>query len=90
MLPDDALNNGVTITLTATEPAKNGVNDQVLCGVSLNRNAGRCQEPQTTPRISPDQMGANFRCRRGSASPRHPNSSTGSLIAVNTKATIND
>jgi len=58
MLPDDALNNGVTITLTATEPAKNGVNDQVLCGVSLNRNAGRCQEP---PDDAENQPGPNGR-----------------------------
>ncbi len=45
MLLRDALNNCVTITLTATEPTKNGVNGQALCGVPLNRNAGKCHKP---------------------------------------------
>lgn len=56
MLPRDALNSAVTITLTATEPIKNGVNAQALCGVPLSRNAGRCQNPQIMPRIRPAQM----------------------------------
>ena len=89
MLPRDVLNNGVIITLIATEPVKNGVNDQALCWVPLNRKAGRCQKPQIAPRISPAQIGVNFLCIRGSARPRQPNSSTGPLIAANTGIATN-
>lgn len=78
------------MTLNAIEPTKKGVNDQALCGVPLSKNAGRCQKPQIAPRINPDQMGANFRCNRGRARPRQPNSSIGPLIAVNANATISD
>lgn len=82
MLPRDVLNNWVTMTLTATAPIKNGVNDQALCGVPLNRKAGKCQMPHMTPRIIPAQNGANFRSSRGRANPRQPNSSTGPLTAM--------
>ena len=65
MLPRDALKSAVAITLIATEPTKNGVKDQALCGVPLSRNAGRCQKPQITPRSNAAQIGASLRCSRG-------------------------
>jgi len=49
MLPRDALNSGVTITLRAMVPVKKGKNDQALCSVPLSRKAGVCQKPQMTP-----------------------------------------
>ncbi len=88
MLPPDLLNSAVAITLTATEPAKNGVKDQAPCGVPLKRNAGKCQNPQITPRTRPAHKGASFRCSRGKASPLQPSSSTGPLIAVKNIASM--
>jgi|AntDeeMinimDraft_5_1070356.scaffolds.fasta_scaffold00535_13 hypothetical protein len=46
MLPREALNNGVTITLRAMVPRKKGVNAQALCSVPLSRKAGVCQSPR--------------------------------------------
>jgi hypothetical protein len=76
------LNIDVTMTLMATAPRKNGANDHSPWGVPLNRNAGRCQKPQITPRSSAAQSGASLRCNSGSANPRQPNSSIGPFTAI--------
>jgi len=60
MLPPEALNKGVTITLKAIHPAKNGAKDQLLCCVPLSKNAGKCQIPHIIPSIMAAQKGANF------------------------------
>jgi len=89
MLPWDWLNSAVTITLIAKHPVKNAVNDHSLCWVPLKRKAGKCHSPHMTPRISPAQIGANFFCKRGSAKPRQPNSSTGPLMAARNNSISN-
>ena len=80
-LPRAALNIGVRMIVIARTPMKYGPNDQALCGLPLRKNAGRCQRPQIPPRIRLDQMGAKRRCRRGSATPRQPNSSIGPITS---------
>jgi hypothetical protein len=90
ILPRDVLNNGVTITLSAIEPKKNGKKDQFPCGVPLRRKAGRCQNPQMIPRTRPAHIGANFLCRRGRANPLQPNSSIGPFNAVKSNAANKD
>src|SRR6056297_2727336 len=90
ILPREALNRGVTITLSAMVPVKNGRNDQALCSVPLSRKAGVCQRPQITPMTSAAHIGVILRCRRGSARPRQPNSSMGPLIAIKKSATRNE
>src|SRR5512143_1819661 len=63
------------MSVMATSPTKKGPKDQALCGVPLTRNAGVCQIAQMTPKMMLAQNGEYFRCSRGRASPRHPNSS---------------
>jgi hypothetical protein len=66
MLPREALNSGVTITLRAMVPIKKGRNDHALCSVPLSRKAGVCQVPQITPIMRAAQIGAG-----GGAVPTH-------------------
>ena len=57
MLPRESLKSCVTITLTATDPAKKGANDHAPWGVPLRKNAGKCQTPHITPRNNPAHKG---------------------------------
>lgn len=73
--------------LIAKHPAKNATNDHSLCWFPLKRKAGRCHSPHMAPGVNPAQIGATALCRRGSARPRQPNSSTRPLMVATANAT---
>jgi hypothetical protein len=65
----------VMITDSATLFSTKMGNESRLCESVGTKNAGRCQTPQTAPRIRAAASGGRRRSRNGRANPRHPNSS---------------
>ena len=86
MLPCTALNMGVRMTVIATTPMKYGPNGQALWGLPLKKKAGRCQMPHIPPSIRLDASGEKRSCKRGKATPRQPNSSTGPMASPTARA----